>query len=172
MSRPVTKGLDVEIDRNVPATAGPRGSEDRFTGVVYMRELAPPDPASHLRAFDVYFTAGSRTAWHRHPHGQLLHVTEGIGRVGRRGGPVREINVGDTVRTGPGEWHWHGAAPASSLRHLSVQEADEDGMYVGWGEHVADADYDNPDFNPTTSASRCRGPEYSPETSPPRPPTA
>ena len=34
--------------------------------------------------------------------------------------------AGDTVQAGAGEWHWHGAGPATFMTHLAVQEADEE----------------------------------------------
>ena len=57
----------------------------------------PPSAASRLSASSVHFTPGARTAWHTHPNGQTIYVTEGIGRAQRRGGPVEEIRPGDRV---------------------------------------------------------------------------
>ncbi|MFH9421941.1 cupin domain-containing protein [Streptomyces sp. NPDC017529] len=54
---------------------------------------------------------------HPHPPGQVLYVTEGVGLVRRRGGPVERVRAGDTVWTGPDEWHWHGAAPGTFMTH-------------------------------------------------------
>ena len=34
----------------------------------------------------VHFTPGARTAWHTHPHGQTIYVTEGAGLCQREGG--------------------------------------------------------------------------------------
>ena len=64
-----------------------------------------------LGAASVHFTPGARTAWHTHPLGQTIYVTEGIGRCQREGGPIEEIRPGDRVFFEPGENHWHGAAP-------------------------------------------------------------
>lgn len=40
---------------------------------------------------------GARTAWHSHPEGQLLMVTEGKGWVQEKGILMRGIKVGDVV---------------------------------------------------------------------------
>jgi quercetin dioxygenase-like cupin family protein len=40
----------------------------------------------------------------------------------------------------PGEKHWHGAAPATAMSHIAIQEA-LDGVAVDWLEHVSDEDY-------------------------------
>ena len=89
----------------------------------------------------VHFTPGARTAWHTHPFGQTIFVTEGIGRCQRRGGPIEEIRPGDRVFFEPGEDHWHGAAPDRFMAHLAIQEADDSGSPVTWGAHVTDAEY-------------------------------
>jgi quercetin dioxygenase-like cupin family protein len=41
----------------------------------------------------------------------------------------------------PGENHWHGAAQDRFMTHLAIQEADDDGSPVTWGEHVTDEQY-------------------------------
>ena len=117
------------------------GPRDWFTGQVWMDEIATPGPPSRVRMLSVHFAPGGRTAWHRHPFGQILHVTEGEGLVQSRGGAREAIRARDTVQAGAGEWHWHGAGPSTFLTHLAVQEADEDGQTAYWGEHVTDDEY-------------------------------
>jgi quercetin dioxygenase-like cupin family protein len=112
-----------------------------FTGDVYINTVAAPAGLSRARAALVHCTPGARTAWHTHPLGQTIYVTEGIGRCQRRGGPVEEIRPGDRVFFEPGEEHWHGAAPNRSMTHLVMQEADESGSVVTWGERVTDEEY-------------------------------
>jgi quercetin dioxygenase-like cupin family protein len=131
----------MEIIRSRPQTTNP--PQEWFTGRVYIDQITPPDAASRLRAYRVHFTPGARTAWHTHPHGQVIHVTEGVGLVQRRGGPAEEIRAGDTVRFEPGEDHWHGAAPANFMTHLALHEADESGNDAAWGANVTDEEYGN-----------------------------
>ncbi|MFF5185807.1 hypothetical protein ACFY30_18880 [Streptomyces sp. NPDC000345] len=40
---------------------------------------------------------GARTHWHRHPLGQTVFVTEGIGPCQRRDGPIEVVRPGDQV---------------------------------------------------------------------------
>jgi quercetin dioxygenase-like cupin family protein len=129
----------MEIIRSRPKSQP--GPSERFVGTVWIDEIAVAAAPSRLRAFSVHFSPGARTAWHRHPFGQILHVTEGVGRVQRQGEPVREIQAGDTVRTEPNEWHWHGAAPDRFMTHLAMQEAEPDGTDAYWEEHVSDTEY-------------------------------
>ena len=129
----------MQITRNVTETT--RGPSEWFTGDVFMDAVATPSGQFRLNAGSVRFTPGAHTAWHTHPNGQTIYVTEGVGRVGRRGGPVEEIRPGDRVFFEPGEPHWHGAAPDWFMTHLSLVVVDEDGTAATWGEHVTDDEY-------------------------------
>ena len=64
------------------------GPTDWFTGSVYVDAIAVAAVPSRVNAASVHFTPGARTAWHVHPLGQTIHVTEGIGRCQRRASPV------------------------------------------------------------------------------------
>lgn len=120
------------------------GDPERFAGTVWIDQIAVGNEPSRLRSNSVHFTPGARTAWHVHPVGQVLHVVEGAGRVGERGGPVHQVRAGDTVITEPGEWHWHGAAPNNFMTHLGMTEADAANNTADWGSHVTDAEYEGP----------------------------
>jgi quercetin dioxygenase-like cupin family protein len=117
------------------------GPSEWFTAAVYIDAVALPSGPSHLQAASVHFTPGARTAWHTHPNGQTLFVTEGIGLCQRRDGPIEVIRPGDRVFFEPGEDHWHGAAPNRFMTHLAMQEVDDQGSAVTWGEHVTNEEY-------------------------------
>ena len=117
------------------------GPSEWFTGAAYVDEVAVPAGSSRFSASSVHFTPGARTAWHTHPHGQTIFVTEGLGRCQRRGGPIEIIRPGDRVFFEPGEDHWHGAAPDRFMTHLAMQALDDQGNPVAWGEHVTDEEY-------------------------------
>jgi quercetin dioxygenase-like cupin family protein len=129
----------MQITRNTIETA--RGPREWFTGTVYVDAVAAPSAASRLSASSVHFTPGARTAWHAHPHGQTLYVTEGVGLAQRRGGPVEVLRPGDRVFFAPGEDHWHGAAPTRFMTHLALQQVDEQGNAATWGPHVTAEEY-------------------------------
>ena len=119
-----------------------KGSEAMFSGDVWFDVIAPPQQEpSRMRVNSVHFSPGARTAWHRHPVGQTVHVTEGMGLIQSRGGEAVALLPGDTVYTPPGEWHWHGAAPDQFMTHLAMWEVADDGADAEWGEHVTDAEY-------------------------------
>jgi quercetin dioxygenase-like cupin family protein len=106
-----------------------------------LAELSPP---SRIAASSVRFTPGAHTAWHSHPNGQTIYVTEGVGLCQRRGGPVEVIRPGDRVFFEPGEEHWHGATPNRFMTHLAMHQADDEGNVVTWGEHLTEDEYKAP----------------------------
>jgi quercetin dioxygenase-like cupin family protein len=130
----------VKVTRNNVATN--QGPSEWFTGSVYIDTLAAPSNGSRLNASSVHFTPGARTAWHTHPNGQTIYVTEGIGLVQRRGESIQVVSPGDRVFFEPREDHWHGAARNRFMTHLSMVEVDDDGTSATWGAHVSDDEYE------------------------------
>src|ERR1700694_4493896 len=129
----------MQITRNgINTVAGPI---EWFTGGVFVDAVATPAEASRLTASSVHFTPGARTAWHTHPNGQTIFVTEGVGLAQRRGGPIEVIRPGDRVFFAPGEDHWHGAAPTRFMTHLAMHEVDSDGNAATCGDHVTYEEY-------------------------------
>lgn len=129
----------MKITKSSQATG--KGPTDYFTGVVFIDPLKDADEQSAVGCAHVRFAPGARTAWHKHPHGQTLYVTDGAGYVCRRGGTKEEIRPGDVVFIEPNEEHWHGAVPDRFMAHVAIQEADGNGSPVTWLEHVTDKEY-------------------------------
>src|SRR5580765_4103834 len=86
-----------------PPAAG--GDDPHFTGKTTVMD------GKDLSAARRRFEPGARTAWHSHDKGQLLWVEDGRMRTQKKGGPVRELGVGESDYSGPNIVHWHGAAP-------------------------------------------------------------
>jgi quercetin dioxygenase-like cupin family protein len=117
-----------------------KGATEYFTGTVRLDPLfEAPDPA-RVRATNVTFEPGARTAWHTHPLGQHLIVIAGCGLAQRWGGPIEQIRPGDVVWFPPGEKHWHGATSTTAMTHIAIQEA-LNGKSVEWLEKVSDEQY-------------------------------
>jgi quercetin dioxygenase-like cupin family protein len=117
------------------------GPAECFTGSVFIDGIRNPDDQSAVGCAHVRFTPGARTAWHTHPRGQTLYVTDGIGYVARRGGKAQKIRPGDVVYIEPGEEHWHGATAERFMAHVAIQEADAAGRLVTWLDHVTDEEF-------------------------------
>jgi quercetin dioxygenase-like cupin family protein len=118
-----------------------KGPSDWFTGDVYIDAVAAAPAPARTQANLVHFTPGARTAWHTHPLGQTIYVTEGIGFCQRRGGPIELIRPGDRVFFEPDEDHWHGAAPNRFMIHLALNEVDDHHPAANWGSKVTDEEY-------------------------------
>jgi len=129
--------MDIHHPGSNPSAQGPH---ECFTGTVRIDPLFPVADPSRVSAGLVTFEPCARSAWHTHPLGQRLIVTAGCGRVQSWGGPIREIRPGDVVVIAPGEKHWHGAAPATGMSHIAIQET-LDGRNVDWLEQVSEEQY-------------------------------
>jgi quercetin dioxygenase-like cupin family protein len=117
-----------------------KGNPAWFAGTVRVDPLFQAPAPARVGAGKVTFEPGARTAWHTHPLGQTLIVTDGLGLVQREGGAVEEIRAGDVVWFPPSEKHWHGASPTTAMTHIAIQES-LDGRAVDWMEQVTDAQY-------------------------------
>ena len=117
-----------------------RAASQYFTGTVWQDPIVEAPAPANLRALRVSFEPGARTAWHTHPLGQTIYITDGLGLVQREGGPVQVVRPGDVVFFEPNERHWHGASPTVGMVHIAMQEA-KDGKHVDWAEHVTDEQY-------------------------------
>jgi quercetin dioxygenase-like cupin family protein len=120
-----------------PSATGP---SEWFTGNVRIDPLFPVTPPARAAGNAVTFEPGARTAWHTHPLGQILIVMFGYGWAQREGGPIEEIRSNDVVWFEPGEKHWHGASPTTTMTHFAIQES-LDGKAVEWMEKVSEAQY-------------------------------
>jgi 4-carboxymuconolactone decarboxylase len=135
-----TPTLDITRAAARPSRVAPAAY---FTGTVHVQPLFDTTAPTRAYGATVSFEAGARTNWHRHPRGQVLIVTDGVGRVQLWGAALEEIRPGDVVRIPPDSKHWHGAAPTSAMTHTAIVE------YLGgrstvWMEQVSDAQYGAP----------------------------
>ena len=129
----------MEIKR-IGSQPSAKGPADWFTGTVRVDPLFGAAEPGRVGGASVTFEPGARTAWHTHPLGQTLVITAGSGQVQRWDGPIEVVHPGDVVQIAPGEKHWHGAAPTTSMSHIAIQET-LDGKAVEWLEHVTDQQY-------------------------------
>jgi quercetin dioxygenase-like cupin family protein len=128
----------MEITRSTDTTNGPG---EWFTGDVYIDAVAVPHGPARVQANLVHFTPGARTAWHSHPLGQTMYVTDGVCVCQSRGGPIDLIRPGERVFFAPDEEHWHGAPPNRFVVHLAINEVDDSHALADWGDAVTDAEY-------------------------------
>ena len=129
--------MDIKRSGTQPSAMGP---DENFTGKVRVDPLnSAPEPSRVICAL-VTFEPGARSAWHFHPLGQTLVVTQGYGWVQSDGQPKVEIRAGDVVWCPPNEKHWHGATSMTGMSHIAIQEALA-GKVVEWLDKVTDEEY-------------------------------
>jgi quercetin dioxygenase-like cupin family protein len=129
--------MKISKPTELPAT---KGSADFFTGDVTVAPVAQGEDPSTMGTGYVCFQCKARSAWHTHPKGQLLVVTDGEGLIQEWGKPIQRIRKGDVIWTPPGVKHWHGATPEKTMCHLSITES-INGKNVDWMEKVSDDEY-------------------------------
>jgi quercetin dioxygenase-like cupin family protein len=129
----------MQINRKANQTVV-QGPEAYFTGKATITGQFQREAPSRVTGAIVHFEPGARTAWHSHPLGQTLIVTEGVGWTQVDGGPKLEFQAGDIMWCPPEHKHWHGATPHQAMTHIAIQEA-KDGKNVTWMEKVTDEQY-------------------------------
>jgi quercetin dioxygenase-like cupin family protein len=128
----------MKIIRNAHSGAPTQLRTDTFTGVVYADPVLAGDEDAAVNG--VFFTPGARTYWHSHGSGQFLYVVSGSGLICAEGGDSRIIRAGDVVWVPPGERHWHGGGPTTTLLHLAVSLGQ-----TTWLQEVTEAEYALPE---------------------------
>ncbi|CAI0770553.1 MULTISPECIES: cupin domain-containing protein [Serratia] len=129
--------MKIQRSGSQPSRPGP---EEYFTGKVRIdAPFAGSEPA-RVGGATVTFEPGARTAWHTHPLGQTLIVTQGRGWIQVWGDEIQEMNQGDIVWIPEDVKHWHGATPETAMTHIAIAES-LNGSPVDWMEKVSDAQY-------------------------------
>lgn len=129
--------MKIQRSGSQPSRPGP---EEYFTGKVRIdTPFAGSEPA-RVGGATVTFEPGARTAWHTHPLGQTLIVTQGRGWIQVWGDEIQEMNQGDIVWIPEDVKHWHGATPETAMTHIAIAES-LNGSPVDWMEKVSDAQY-------------------------------
>ncbi|HDS9456122.1 TPA: cupin domain-containing protein [Enterobacter asburiae] len=124
---------------SLPSAQGP---EAWFTGNVRIDAPFQAAEPARVGGATVTFEPGARTAWHTHPLGQTLIVTQGRGWLQEWGKAAEVLNQGDIAWIPPGVKHWHGASAQTAMTHIAIAES-ENGSPVAWLEKVTDEQYPN-----------------------------
>ena len=123
----------------------PKGTvitSNNFSGTVWLQMFVSNDTTYNASIGNVTFEPKARTNWHKHPGGQILLVTEGIGWYQEKGKTAQRIQKGDVVKIPPDAEHWHGASSESGLTHIAISLSTDKGGAV-WLQPVTDEEYNN-----------------------------
>ena len=99
--------MDIHLAGSRPTRRAP---SEYFTGTVLQDPIIQTEAPARLASTRVSFEPGARTAWHTHPAGQTLIVTEGVGWTQIEGGPKLEFHAGDILWCPAEHKHWHVAS--------------------------------------------------------------
>ena len=121
---------------------GELGQAENFTGNAWNTPLVPDDSTYNTVIGNVYFEPGARSNWHRHPSGQILIITDGVGYHQVKGGPRQTIKKGDVVKCPANVEHWHGASRDIGMQQMYILPKTENGI-VTWLHKVSDSEYNN-----------------------------
>lgn len=68
-----------DINEGVIFPKGQKITDEHFIGTTWVEALVPMDRTFNCHVANVAFEPGARNNWHKHPGGQILLVTGGIG---------------------------------------------------------------------------------------------
>jgi quercetin dioxygenase-like cupin family protein len=111
----------------------------RDTPAAWLLELHKADGLLNANIAVAEFLPNTRLAWHNHPGGQVLLITDGVGYYQEKGRPKQIVRAGDVIQCAPGVEHWHGGSLESGLTYVAISPAQKGGTV--WGQPVSDEDY-------------------------------
>lgn len=106
-----------------------------------MVELHKEDSTFTYNIATASFPASKRLAWHYHPGGQVLIITDGVGYYQERGNPKKIVGKGKVIKCLPNVEHWHGASKDAGVTYIAVYST-KNGVTV-WKEPVTENDYND-----------------------------
>ena len=116
------------------------GDSKIFSGQVKVTMFFKDAPYRAFGGALVEFSKGARTAWHTHPAGQTLNITDGVIYTGSENGEVQIAHKGDVVLCPPNLKHWHGAGAKQAGVHIALTGINE-GKNVVWLELLSEGEY-------------------------------
>jgi quercetin dioxygenase-like cupin family protein len=145
LSTAVTSSCAQHANKHSDATnIFPKGNKinsANFKGTAYLQMLMEADSLNPTSVGNVTFEAGARTRWHKHPGGQILLVTDGVGYYQEQGQTKKILRKGDVIKCPPNVPHWHGASADTAFVQVAITN-----RHLGetvWLNEVSDSDYKN-----------------------------
>jgi quercetin dioxygenase-like cupin family protein len=114
----------------------------RTAPAAWLLELHKADDFFNANIAVAEFLPNTKLAWHNHPGGQILLITDGVGYYQEKGKSRQIVRVGDVIKCLPGVEHWHGGALESRMTYVAISPAQKGGTV--WAQAVTDAEYLSP----------------------------
>ena len=116
------------------------GNSTIFSGKVKVSILFNSETWREFGGALVEFEKSSRSAWHTHPEGQTLIVTDGEILTKVPGQKASIAKKGDVISCPPNVRHFHGATDSSKGAHIALTQ-EKNGKNVTWENLVSDVEY-------------------------------
>lgn len=136
------KGENMQIIEKEGMHGSFKGDSKIFSGEVKVNMMFKANEWRDFSGGLVEFSKGARSAWHTHPKGQTLIVTEGEIITKAEGQKAVIAKKGDVISCPIGVKHFHGALDSKSGAHIALT-SEIDGKNVEWLELVSDEEYKN-----------------------------
>ena len=117
-----------------------KGDSKIFSGDVKVSMMFKSDSWRDFSGALVEFSKNARSAWHTHPAGQTLIVTEGEILTKVPGQKASIAKKGDVISCPPNVRHFHGATDTSRGSHIALTQ-EKDGKNLAWENLVSDSEY-------------------------------
>ena len=117
-----------------------KGDSKIFSGEVKVSTLFKSTSWRDFGGGLVEFSKNARRAWHTHPAGQTLIVTDGEILTKIPGQAATIAKKGDVISCPPNIRHFHGATDTSHGSHIALTQ-EKNGQNVNWEELVSDEEY-------------------------------
>ena len=117
-----------------------KGDSKIFSGEVKVSMLFKSTSWREFGGGLVEFSKNARSAWHTHPAGQTLIVTDGEILTKIPGQAATIAKKGDVISCPPNIRHFHGATDTSHGSHIALTQ-EKNGQNVNWEELVSDEEY-------------------------------
>lgn len=112
--------VNKHYDANIIFPKGNKITSANFKGTAYLQMLMDADSVNPTSVGNVTFEAGARTRWHKHPGGQILLVTDGVGYYQEQGQPKKVLRKGDVIKCPANLPHWHGASADNAFVQVAI----------------------------------------------------
>lgn len=118
---------------------GEKSPNVHHVGDVWLKELNPSDSVFTYSIAHATFAPNARLDWHKHPGGQILLITDGVGYYQERGKSKQIVQKGEVIKCLPDVEHWHGATPENGVSYIATTPTPK-GKTI-WLQRVTDEEY-------------------------------
>lgn len=134
------QGETMQVIEKAGSLGSFKGDYKIFSGDVQVYMMFKANVFRDFSGALVEFSKGARSAWHTHPKGQTLIVTEGEIITKVPGQKASIAKKGDVISCPVGVEHFHGATDSMHGSHIALA-GEIDGKNAKWHQKVSDIEY-------------------------------